>query len=60
MIVKRIETFGEGLMASGAKIPLISVGHFAMFMRFYVSAEQALHRADRETYLLILSDPTNY
>jgi hypothetical protein len=39
---------------------LISVGHFAMFMRFYVSAEQALHRADREMYLLILSDPTNY
>ncbi len=43
VVVKSVKTFREGLVALGAEVALMSVGHLAMLVSFRMSAEPIFH-----------------
>ena len=43
VVVKRVKAFGKGLLAVGAEVALMTIGHLAMFMGLSVSTEPTFH-----------------
>jgi hypothetical protein len=43
-IIQAVKAFREGLTASGTQIPLMTIGHLAVFVSFGVTTQGTLHK----------------